>query len=139
MKRFTSTTAALALICTAPIALEGVKAQGVDPKIHKLCVEAKDYAGCVRSMKGETTPTSRVINSQGADLAEGNKCPAGFAYLGGGNCQEVKCQYHSSSITRSMGHDSLIAGLKDDKGKMFGVASIISGLEQERFDLQGQL
>ena len=24
----------------------------VDSKIHKLCIEAKDYAGCVRAMKG---------------------------------------------------------------------------------------
>lgn len=35
----------------------------VDPKIHKLCIEAKDYAGCVRAMKGDTMPSTRVINS----------------------------------------------------------------------------
>ena len=29
-------------------------AGAVDPEIHKLCVEAKDYAGCVKAMKGET-------------------------------------------------------------------------------------
>ena len=56
----------------------------VDSKIHKLCIEAKDYAGCVRAMKGDKMPTSRVINSQGADIAEGNQCPQGYAYLGGG-------------------------------------------------------
>ena len=61
----------------------------VDPKIHKLCIEAEDYVGCVRAMKGETMPTSRVINSQGADIAEGNQCPSGFAYVGGGNYMEV--------------------------------------------------
>ena len=88
----------------------------VDSKIHKLCIEAKDYAGCVRAMKGETMPTSRQINSQGADIAEGNSCPAGFAYIGGGNCQEVKCSYNSSGFN-PLGHDSLIAGLKDNKGK----------------------
>ena len=67
-------------------------AQGVvEPAIHKLCVEAKDYAGCVRAMKGEANPTSRVINSQGADISEGNKCPSGYAYIGGGNCQNVIC------------------------------------------------
>ena len=32
----------------------------VDPKIHKLCVEAKDYAGCVRAMKGDTTPVTET-------------------------------------------------------------------------------
>lgn len=27
----------------------------VDSKIHNLCIEAKDYSGCVKSMKGDTT------------------------------------------------------------------------------------
>ena len=90
-------------------------AQGVvEPAIHKLCVEAKDYAGCVRAMKGDTTPTGgRVINSQGADIAEGNQCTAGYAYIGGGNCQDVRCVYPSSDL----GHDALIAGKKDKDGK----------------------
>ena len=105
---------AVALVIAAPL---NTRAQ-VDPGIHKLCVEAKDYAGCVRAMKGDTSPNeARVINSKGADVAEGNKCPAGFAYLGAGNCQEVQCEYTSSTAVRSLGHDSLIAGLKDNKGK----------------------
>lgn len=88
----------------------------VDPNIHKLCVEAKDYAGCVRAMKGDTTPTGgRMINSQGADIAEGNQCTAGYAYIGGGNCQDVKCSYNSSGFN-ALGHDSLIAGKKDSSG-----------------------
>ena len=37
----------------------------VDSKIHKLCIEAKDYAGCVRSMKGETGSS---------DIIEAEKC-----------------------------------------------------------------
>ena len=61
-------------------------------------------------MKGEAAPTSRVINSQGADVVEGNSCPAGFAYIGGGNCQEVRCK-------AGFGHDSLIAGLKTNMGR----------------------
>jgi hypothetical protein len=92
-------------------------AQGqVAPAIHKLCIEAKDYAGCVRAMKGESLPASRVINSQGADISEGNQCPKGAAYVGGGNCQQVECEYTSSTAVRSLGHDQLIAGLKDNKG-----------------------
>ena len=89
-------------------------AQGVvEPAIHKLCVEAKDYAGCVRAMKGDTAPAGgRVINSQGADIAEGNQCTAGYAYIGGGNCQDVRCVYPSSDL----GHDALIAGKKDTDG-----------------------
>lgn len=92
----------------------------VDPGIHKLCVEAKDYAGCVKAMKGDTSPTGgRVVNSQGADIAEGNQCTAGFAYTGGGNCQNVQCFYPSSDL----GHDQLIAGKKTLKARTSGAAN----------------
>jgi len=87
----------------------------VDPKIHKLCIEAKDYEGCVRAMKGSTEPVTRQITSQGADIAEGNQCTAGFAYIGGGNCQDVRCEYNSSGFN-ALGHDGLIAGKKDNAG-----------------------
>ena len=98
-------------IASASIAIGAIPAVAeVDPKIHKLCIEAKDYAGCVRAMKGETMPTSRVINSQGADIAEGNQCPAGFAYVGGGNCMEVKCKYNPSGVGYDTGHDQRVAG-----------------------------
>jgi len=82
----------------------------VDPNIHKLCVEAKDYIGCTRAMKGDTMPTSRVINSQGADIAEGNQCPASYAYVGGGNCQRVSCFYSRSLGGGERGHDPIVAG-----------------------------
>jgi hypothetical protein len=104
---------AVFLLTATPVIAQGQ----VDPAIHKLCVEAKDYAGCVRAMKGESLPASRVINSQGADISEGNQCPKGAAYVGGGNCQQVECEYTSSTAVRSLGHDQLIAGLKDNKGK----------------------
>ena len=94
--------------------LISARASDISPKIHKLCIEAKDYAGCVRSMKGDTSV--RVINSQGADVAEGNKCPAGSAYVGGGNCQQVKCEWNSSGFN-ALGHYQLIAGKKDRNGK----------------------
>lgn len=101
----------LALVLSATPAM----AQGqVDPAIHKLCIAAKDYAGCVRAMKGESLPSSRVINSQGADIVEGNSCQAGSAYLGGGSCQRVICSY--SRGNRLLGHDSIVAGLKDKDG-----------------------
>ena len=65
----------------------------VDPEIHKLCIEAKDYSGCVRSMKGETSTETTInqIQRQGANLTEGNNCPAGHAYSGGGYCYRVVC------------------------------------------------
>ena len=98
-------------IASASIAIGAIPAVAeVDAKIHKLCIEAKDYLGCVKAMRGETMPTSRVINSQGADMAEGNQCPAGFAYVGGGNCMEVKCKYSASGIGFDTGHDQRVAG-----------------------------
>ena len=78
------------------------KAAEVSAEIHKLCAEAKDYAGCVRAMRGDTS--SRVINSQGADIQEGNSCPAGYAHRGGGTCQSVECPIVAG------GNDPLLAG-----------------------------
>lgn len=82
----------------------------VDPKFHKLCIEAKDYAGCIRAMKGDTSPstTTTIIERKGADLADGNQCPADFAYIGGGNCMGVICYYDGPS---SHGHDPRVAGI----------------------------
>ena len=64
-----------------------------DPKIHKLCIEAKDYVGCVSSMKGETSSETTVnqIQQQAANLTEGNSCPAKKIYSGSGYCQRVIC------------------------------------------------
>ena len=33
----------------------------VDSKIHKLCIEAKDYAGYVRAIKGKIVPSEKLI------------------------------------------------------------------------------
>ena len=65
----------------------------VDSKIHKLCIEAKDYAGCVRAMKGETSTETTVnqIQRQGANLTEGNLCPVEHRSSGGGYCQRIIC------------------------------------------------
>jgi hypothetical protein len=101
----------LSTVISSVILVAPVMAQ-VDPKIHKLCSEAKDYAGCVRAMTGDASPptTTRVITSQGADIAEGNQCPAGSAYVGGGNCQQVTCQYNPSLGFVALGHDPILAG-----------------------------
>lgn len=108
--------ATLFLFTLAPSCIGQSKAAPkIDPSIHKLCIEAKDYVGCVRAMRGETsTESTRTITSQGADVAEGNQCPTGYAYIGGGNCQDVRCEYGGAT---SLGHDQLIAGLKDKEGK----------------------
>ena len=115
MKLF-SVIAAGAVISSSIFTANSVEASEVDPKMLKLCIEAKDYAGCVRAMKGEAMPTSRVINSLGADIAEGNSCPAGYAYRGGGNCQEVKC-------TMDDGNDPMLGG----KNHKCGNAPFFSG------------
>lgn len=80
-----------------------VEAQAVDPKLHKLCIEAKDYAGCIRSMKGDEA-TIRVINQESAPLPAGNSCPIGYAYRGGGLCQAVVCPIEPG------GNEPMLAG-----------------------------
>ena len=105
------TFAALGAVLSSAMTAQAAE---VDPKIHKLCIEAKDYAGCVRAMKGEDTPVMRVIQTQSSD---GNQCPSGSAYMGGGNCQQVQCEYMNVGAVRALGHDSLIAGKKDKNGK----------------------
>ena len=78
----------------------------VDPKIHKLCIEAKDYAGCVRAMKGEIVPSQQT--------SSGNKCQTQFAYIGNGNCQRVGCRY-GWWATGSGNHNAIVAGKSDWK------------------------
>ena len=107
-------TAFAAVLGTGLITINAGAAVEVDPKIHKLCIEAKDYSGCVRSMKGEEAAPIRVIQTQSTD---GNQCPAGSAYMGGGNCQQVTCSYTNIGAVRALGHDQIIAGKKDSMGK----------------------
>lgn len=68
----------------------------VDPQIHKLCSEAKDYVGCVKAMTGQTDSPTRteqtVIKIDGGIQASGNSCPGGYAYSGGGYCRKVECR-----------------------------------------------
>ncbi len=116
MKLFSSIAAAA--IGASFIVPNPAEAVEVSPAIHKLCIDAKDYAGCVRAMKGDTTSTTRIINSQGADIAEGNQCPSGWAYVGGGNCQQVKCEYDKvNGLGFSEGHDQRVAGKANWKCK----------------------
>ena len=78
--------------------------QSVDSKIHKLCIEAKDYAGCVKTMTkspAENVQTIRTI--EGEREATGNSCPTGYAYSGAGYCTNVLC-------TWDFGHDPDLGG-----------------------------
>ena len=89
------------------------KADNVNPAIHKLCLEARDYAGCVNSQTSkESAPgaaTKAIILNEGVALPAGNSCPDGYAYTGGGYCKRVKCEYNSSGFN-ALGHDQLVAG-----------------------------
>jgi hypothetical protein len=71
-------------------------AQGVDPKIHNLCKDAKDYAGCVRAMTTDVTAPvpARIDQTVRPGLLSevGNQCPAGYGYVGGGRCRSVVCK-----------------------------------------------
>ena len=99
-----------AVLLTSLFGLASSSFAHVDPKIAEFCLKAQDFQGCVKSMSGDssgTTTTIRQIQQKGADLAEGNQCAAGFAYIGGGNCQEVKCRGGTG-----YGHDYRLA----DKG-----------------------
>ncbi len=65
----------------------------VDPEVHKMCLQAKDYLGCVKAMKGESNSSQE--NKITVDLDKvrntGNSCPDGFAYKGAGYCQQIVC------------------------------------------------
>ncbi len=72
----------------------------VDPEVHKLCKDVKDYFGCVKAMTGKGGEIKQVI---------GNECPTGYAYTGQGNCREVRCVDRSLS---TVGNDQIIGGKK---------------------------
>ncbi|AFY28491.1 hypothetical protein Cyagr_1315 [Cyanobium gracile PCC 6307] len=78
----------------------------VPKDLHTLCLPAKDYQGCIRAQQGIPNEPTRSVIDQGAGLASGNSCPAGYAYVGMGNCQYVTCIYPSTDL----GHDQLVAG-----------------------------
>ena len=52
----------------------------VDPEIHKMCIEAKDYLGCVKAMKDDSNATQEKNITVDLDKVRntGNMCPDGF-------------------------------------------------------------
>ncbi|WP_137024453.1 hypothetical protein [Synechococcus sp. N19] len=79
-------------------------ASEVDPAIHKLCIEAKDYLGCVKAMTGSSTPSNRQSVDIDMIRTSGNSCPSTHAYSGAGYCEKVIC------IPNYRGHDSRLGG-----------------------------
>ena len=84
----------------------------VDPEVHKLCLPAADYLGCVKAMSTKSTdvPNLRVI--QGEIELTGNSCPTGFAYKGAGYCQKVLCghTFGSHPDLKNKGHKLINKG-----------------------------
>ena len=76
----------------AAIALPTAVNANVDPEVHKLCLPAADYLGCIKAMttKSIDIPSMRMI--QGETELTGNSCPNGYAYNGAGYCREVICR-----------------------------------------------
>ena len=75
----------------AALALPTAVNAEVDPKVHKMCLAATDYIGCVKAQSGQSMQPRMTID-QGVSLVEGNACPENYAYVGGGTCKEVKCR-----------------------------------------------
>ncbi len=111
MRRFL--VAAAALLLCAPAQSQ------VDLRVHKLCVEAKDYSGCVKSMTGTDSkmddPASTIRIIEGERELTGNSCPEGFAYSGSGWCSDIEC------ISRSSGHSPGLGGKRWACPKLFGM------------------
>ena len=70
------------------------EASDVAPEIHKTCIKAVDYRGCVEAQAG----TPQYL---------GNKCPSNHAYTGEGYCQRVYCDWVGLGGGH---HEPLIAG-----------------------------
>lgn len=118
MKKLLLTLAGIGLALPAPLLAE------VDPKIAEFCLKAQDFQGCVNAMTGkkssDSTTTIRQINQKGADLVEGNSCPSGWAYVGGGNCQEVTC-----AAPNLVGHDYRLGGKGWSCPKQLGIFALV--------------
>ena len=107
-------------VATLVITIAFPASANVDPKIAEFCLKAQDFQGCVNSMSGkkadESTTTIRQVQQQGANLTEGNSCPKGHVYSGGGYCQRVVCMKRGLF---GKGHDQYLGGkgMSCDGGK----------------------
>lgn len=87
MKKLLTLTLSVAAITALPVGAE------VNPKIHKLCLEARDYQGCVQAMSQSNNVEIKSIKViEGRSNVSGNMCPINMAYAGGGKCIEVVCR-----------------------------------------------
>ena len=83
----------LALIAglLSPIAASPI----VDPKIHKMCLAAADYMGCVKAQLGLSNPNEIITNTE-TSTSRGNECPSAYVFMGNGYCKSVNfCRKNS--------------------------------------------
>jgi len=79
---------------------------GPTPEHHAACLQAADYAGCVRA---QATSYIDQTTRPGLISEMGNSCPSGFFYAGAGRCRSVECQYRgifgsNDPLLASKGH-----------------------------------
>ena len=79
----------------------------VDPEVHKLCKDVKDYLGCVKAQSG-IFGVQEIITNPGTATSRGNECPLGYAYVGNGYCREVTCRRSGGKYS----NNPLIGGKK---------------------------
>ena len=78
----------------------------IDPELHQLCVDARDYSGCIKMhQQGAESQTTLSLNA----------CPAGHAYSGAGYCTRVICDSPRGGVLTRMilssdGNDPELAG-----------------------------
>ena len=77
----------------------------LEKKVHKMCLKANDYEGCVKQMKSSSIFTKGI--------SKGNKCPEETAYIGNGKCVVVKCTYNSLWWGIQGPNDPLLVGKSD--------------------------
>ena len=84
----------------------------VDSKVHKMCLQAKDYMGCVKaqSKQGATPSSKKVIKNLITSERVGNACPEGYAYIMDNLCQKVDCHQGYSVFSRRKKDDPIVAG-----------------------------
>ena len=93
----------------AAITLPTTVNTGVDPEVHRICLKASDYVGCVKVQTEGYPAPARMIIQEGASIAEGNSCPDSHAYIGNGYCQRVYCDIGGARLFAS-GHDRRLGG-----------------------------
>ncbi len=86
----------LLLLALTPWLLSPIVASPiVDPKVHKMCLAAADYIGCVKAQLGLSTPNEIITNTE-TSSSRGNECPSAYVFMGNGYCKAVNfCRNNS--------------------------------------------